>query len=90
MKAELLRTLTITNNVGACVNSVAINSSERLVAAGGDDKVRVLQSFVRMYSEYNSYRWCVSGTLAPVNCWRRCGDTHVACGMWRSPLMGVD
>ena len=57
MKGELLlRTLTITSNVRADVNSVAINSSERLVATGSDDEVRVLQSFVGMYSKYNSYR----------------------------------
>ena len=42
MKGGLLKTLTIANNVDASVNSVAINSSERLVAAGCDDKVRVL------------------------------------------------
>ena len=42
MEGGLLKTLTITNNVDAGVNSVAINSSEQLVAAGGDDKVRVL------------------------------------------------
>ena len=42
MKGGLLKTLTITDNAGAGVNSVAINSSERLVAAGSDDAVRVL------------------------------------------------
>jgi len=36
------KTLTITNNVGTGVNSVAISSNGQLVAAGGDDAVRVL------------------------------------------------
>jgi len=42
MKGGLLKTLTITNNVGVGVNSVAISSNGRLVAAGSDDAVRVL------------------------------------------------
>ena len=43
MKGELLlRTLTITNYVGADVNSVAISSNGRLVATGSVEKVRVL------------------------------------------------
>ena len=42
MKGGLLKTLTITDIAGAGVNSVAINSCERLVAAGSDDAVRVL------------------------------------------------
>ena len=42
MKGGLLKTLTITNDVDAGVNSVAISSNGRLVAAGGDDAVRVL------------------------------------------------
>ena len=43
MKGELLsRTLTITNNVGADVTSVAISSNGRLIATGSGDKVRVL------------------------------------------------
>ena len=39
---SLLKTLTITNNGGAGVNSVAISSNGRLVATGSDDEVRVL------------------------------------------------
>ena len=31
-----------------------------------------------MHSEYSPYRWYGSGTLAPVNCWRGCGDTEIA------------
>ena len=42
MTGRLLKTLTITKRSSAGVNSVAINSSEQLVATGGDDKVRVL------------------------------------------------
>ena len=42
MTGGLLKTLTITNNVGAGVNTVAISSNGRLVAAGDDDAVRVL------------------------------------------------
>ena len=42
MTGALLKTLTITNNVGAGVNSVAINPNGQLVAAGCDDAVRVL------------------------------------------------
>ena len=42
MTGGLLKTLTIPNNVGADVNTVAINPNGRLVAAGGDDAVRVL------------------------------------------------
>ena len=42
MTGGLLKTLTITDNVGADVNSVAISSNERLVATGCDDGVRVL------------------------------------------------
>ena len=42
MKDGLLKTLTITNNVGAGVNDVAISSNGRLVAAGDDDEVCVL------------------------------------------------
>jgi len=42
MKGGLSKTLRITNNVSAGVNSVAISSNGRLVAAGDDDAVRVL------------------------------------------------
>ena len=42
MTGALLKTLTITNNVGAGVNSVAISSNGRLVAAGDDNEVCVL------------------------------------------------
>ena len=42
MTGGLLKTLTITNNIGAGVNTVVINPNGRLVAAGCDDAVRVL------------------------------------------------
>ena len=42
MRGGLLKTLTITKNVCAGVNSVAISSNGQLVAAGGDDAVCVL------------------------------------------------
>jgi len=42
MKGGLLKTLTITDNLGAGVSSVAISSNGRLVAAGGNDAVCVL------------------------------------------------
>ena len=42
MTGGLLKTLTITKRSGAGVNSVAINPNGRLIAAGGDDAVRVL------------------------------------------------
>ena len=74
----------------AAVAGVAISSDGRLVAAGSYDGVRDLSSFIGVYSECNSYRWYVFGTLAPVNCRRCCEDTEVACTAWRSPLMGVD
>jgi len=61
------------------VIGVAISSDGRLVATGNHDGVRDLSSFVGVYSECNSYRRYVSGTLAPVNCRRRCKDTEVAC-----------
>ena len=41
MTGGLLKTLAITEIFGAGVNSVAISSNGRLVAAGGDDAVRV-------------------------------------------------
>jgi len=81
---------TLATAAGAWVRSVAISSDGRLVAAGSSDGVRDLSSFIGVYSECNCYRWYVSGTFAPVNCQRRCGDTMVACGVWHSPLMGVD
>jgi hypothetical protein len=87
------KTLAITDlpdNVDAGVTSVAISSDGRLVAAGSLDTVCDLLLFVGMYSEYSPYRWCVFGMLAPVNCWRGCGDTEIACTVWRSPLMHVD
>jgi len=79
-----------TNDNYPGVRSVAISSDGRLVAAGSYDGVRDLSSFVGVYSECNSYRRYVSGTLAPVNCWRGCGDTEAPCAVWRSPLMGAD
>jgi len=82
--------LAITDSVGEGVTSVAISSDGRLVAAGSRDGVRDLSSFVGVYSERNSYRWYVPGTLAPVNCWRCCGDTEVPFSAWHSLLMGVD
>jgi len=82
--------LAITDSVGEGVVSVAISSDGRLVAAGGSGGVRDLSSFVGVYSECNSYRWYVPGTLAPVNCWRCCGDTEVPLLAWHSLLMGVD
>ena len=42
MTGGLLKTLTTTNNIGAGVNSVAISSDGRLVAASDDNAVRVL------------------------------------------------
>ena len=75
---------------GARAGSVAISSDGLLVAAGSSDGVCDLSSFAGVYSECNSYRWYVSGTLAPVNCRRHCEDMEVACTAWRSPLMGVD
>jgi len=42
MEGGLLKTLVITNNVGAGVNRVAISSNGRLVAASDNDAVRVL------------------------------------------------
>ena len=75
---------------GARVTSVAISSDGRLVAAGSGDRVRNLSSLIGVYSECNSYRRYISGTLAPVNCRRRCEDTEVLCTTWRSPLMGMD
>ena len=64
---------------GAAVFGVAISSGGLLVAAGGYDRVRDLPSLIGVYSECNSYRRYISGTLAPVNCWRCCEDTEVGC-----------
>ena len=75
---------------GAGVKSVAISSDGRLVAAGSYDGVGDLPSLIGVYSECNSYRRYISGTLAPVNCRRRCEDTEVPCPAWHSPLMGMD
>ena len=75
---------------GARVTSVAISSDGRLVAAGSGDRVRDLSSLIGVYSECNSYRRYISGTLAPVNCRRHCEDTEVLCTTWRSPLTGMD
>ena len=74
----------------AGVTSVAISSDGRLVAAGSDDGVRGLSSLIGVYSECNSYRRYMSGTLAPVNCRRCCEETEVGCPAWHSPLMGMD
>ena len=51
------KTLVNTGRVRAAVKSVAISPDGRLVAAGGYHSVRDLQSFGRVYSEYDSYRW---------------------------------
>ena len=75
---------------GAGVLGVAISSDGRLVAAGSSDRVRDLPSLIGMYSERNSYRRYIFGTLAPVNCRRCCEDTEVWCTAWHSPLMGMD
>ena len=74
----------------AGVLGVAISSDGRLVAAGGHDRVCDLPSLIGVYSECNSYRRYISGTLAPVNCRRCCEDTEVGCPAWHSPLMGMD
>ena len=74
----------------AGVLGVAISSDGLLVAAGSSDGVRDLSSLIGVYSECNSDRRYISGTLAPVNCWRCCEDTEVGCSAWHSPLMGVD
>jgi len=84
------KTLAIPDNVGSGVTSVAISSDGRLVAAGSRGAVRDLQSSVGIYSESCPYRWCVSGMLEPVNCWRGYKDTKMSCTVWCSPLMGVD
>ena len=76
--------------IGAMVTSVAISSDGRLVAAGSSDGVRDLPSLIGVYSECNSYRRYISGTLAPVNCQRCCEDTEVWCTAWHSPPMGMD
>ena len=75
---------------GAGVEGVAISSDGLLVAAGSYDGVRDLPSLIGVYSERNSYRRYISGTLAPVNCWRCCEDTEVGCSAWHSPPMGMD
>jgi len=62
------KTLGNKDSVRDTVYSVAISSDGRLVAAGGFDGVRDLQSFGGVYSEHSSYRWYVSGTLALVDC----------------------
>ena len=79
-----------TNDSYPGVRSVAISSDGRLVAAGSYDGVRDLSSFVGVYSECDSYRRYVFGTLALVNRWRRYGDTEVPCAVLRSPLIDVD
>ena len=75
---------------GAGVLGVAISSDGLLVAAGGYDGVRDLPSLIGVYSERNSYRRYISGTLAPANCRRCCEDTEIWCSAWHSPLTGVD
>jgi len=84
--------LGIADSVGNKATSAAISSDGRLVAAGSYEGVCDLSSdsFVGVHSKCNSYRWYASWTLAPVSCWRRCGDTETPCTAWRSPLMGVD
>ena len=74
----------------AGVLGVAISSDGRLVAAGSYNWVRDLSSLIGVYFECNSDRRYISGTLAPVNCWRCCEDTEVGCSAWHSPLMGMD
>ena len=73
---------------GAGVEGVAISSDGRLVAGSGE--VCDLSLLIGVYSECNSYRRYISGTLAPVNCRRCCEDTEVGCSAWHSPLMGMD
>jgi len=51
------KTLANTGKVLAAVRSVAISPDGQLVAAGGFDSVRDLQSFGGVYSEHSSYRW---------------------------------
>ena len=51
------KTLANTGGIRAAVRSVAISPDGRLVAAGGFDNVRDLQSFGGVYSEHSSYRW---------------------------------
>ena len=72
------------------VLGVDISSDGLLVAAGSSDGVRDLSSLIGVYSECNSHRRYIYGTLAPVNSWRCCEDTEVACTAWHSPLMGMD
>ena len=88
------KTLAITDlpdNVDAGVTSVAISSDGRLVAAGSLDTVRGLCIIVvGVHSEYACYRWYVFGMPALVNCWRGCGDTEIACTVWRLLLMRAD
>ena len=80
----------MTGGVGAQVETVATSPDERLVAIGSYDGVRDLSSLAGMHSKYNSYSWYVFGTFAPVDCWRHCRDTVVACGVRHSPPRGVD
>jgi len=47
----------VAGSLRSMVQSVAISSDGRLVAAGGFDSVRDLQSFGGVYSEHSSYRW---------------------------------
>jgi len=56
MKDGSSKTLVITGTIHAWVESVAISSDGRLVAAGSYDGVRNLQYFVGMYAEFSSYR----------------------------------
>lgn len=87
------KTLAITDlpdSVDAGVTSVAISSDGRLVAAGSLDTVCGFQFSAGGYSEYTSYRLCVSGMLVPASCWRGCGGTGIACTVLRSPPMHVD
>jgi len=81
MMGRWSKTLANTGGVRTMVNSVAISSDGRLVAAGDIGNVRDLQSFGGVYSEHSSYRRYIFGTLAPVNCWRRCGDTETGCSL---------
>ena len=75
---------------GDGVLGVAISSDGLLVAAGSGDGVRDSSSLIGVYSECNSDRRYISGTLAPVNCRRCCEDAGVPCTAWHSPLMGMD
>ena len=77
--SKFLAITDLPDDVEAGVTSVAISSDGRLVAAGSLDMVRHFLNVCWMYHEYDFHRLYVSGTLARVNCWKRCGDTWILC-----------